>query len=330
MITERELSYADMQGIVSDGHVCGECGGRLTTAWVKGEYVLRCGNDIEHNTITRHDPEYDKRINEIRRVRKMDSIALVAMTETKMMERVNMARFPQDLTLLDKKLLAKVAITYGFDPLMGEVIVYQGRPYVSIDGRYRKAQETNELDGVQTRPATKQECKDWEIPEDDYFFHADVYRKGCAHPFEGWGRVRKAEVDKAKQSPRGAEFLPIATNPQRQAEKRAEAQGLRKGFHIPLPSIEDIGGEEELADAVVEASSINPDDIPWGQGTDVDNKVNKRDPATVQNIAQLQIALFKDFNMQPDAQKAELNIKSWGELTLTPAEAYTKVAGPRQ
>ena len=237
-----DLSYEDMQKLAAD-HVCGCCGSVVGVAWINGQWALRCGNDITHNTVTRHDKEYESQIQEIRRVQKLDSKSLMTMPEAKMIERVGMAKFPQDLTPGEKRLLAQVAITYGFDPLMGEVTIYQGRPWVSIDGRYRKAQETGELDGVETRPANKQERADWEIPDGDYFFRTEVYRKGAHHSFVGWGRVRHTETIIRDSNPGDAK-KPTVTNPQRMAEKRAEAQGLRKGFHIPLPSVEDIGTPE--------------------------------------------------------------------------------------
>ncbi len=205
----------------------------------KNGHVLKCGTDASHEGITRHDKQREAKIARIKEGSYLDSKSLMAMPEDRMLARVEMAKFPQDLTLSEKRLLAQVAITYGFDPLMGEVSIYQGRPYVSIDGRYRKAQETKQLDGVNTRPATREERTDWQIPEGDYFFHAEVYVKGASHSFVGWGRVFGAETVGGKG------FKPVEKNPQRMAEKRAEAQALRKAFHIPLPSREDIGTEEE-------------------------------------------------------------------------------------
>jgi len=251
-ISESEMLYAEMRKLVRDGHTCGQCGGRLDVAWRGKSYILRCGNDINHNTINRHDKEREEQIRQIKEIRGMDSKALQVMPEAMMLQRIDMARFPQELTVADKRLLAKVAITYGFDPLMKEVTIYQGNPYVSIDGRYRKAQETGRLDGVQTRPATKAEKVEWEIPDGDYFYRAEVFVKGASHPFVGWGRVFKSETVGGKG------FKPVEKNPQRMAEKRAEAQGLRKAFHIPLPSTEDIGVEEEearpLPPGVIEAT----------------------------------------------------------------------------
>ena len=179
---------------------------------------------------------------------------LMVMTEAKMIERVNMAKFPQDLNPAEKNLLTVVALTYGLDPLMKELSIYQGSPHVSIDGRYRKAQETGELDGVESRPATKQEREDWEIPDGDYFYHADIWRKGASHPFVGWGRVHKSETTpgSTKLNDTTSTYKPIQKNPQRMAEKRAEAMGLRKAFHIPLPSMEDIGAPDYDVESTAE------------------------------------------------------------------------------
>lgn len=244
MIPESEMSLNDMKRAEAEGYLCRECQSMVNIAWGGylgiNSYILRCSKDINHTGITRHDIKYEEQKKE---VFSMESKALMTMNETQMMERVNMARFPQDLTIADKKLLAQVAITYGFDPLMGEVSIYQGRPYVSIDGRYRKAQETGNLDGVESRPATKQERTDWQIPDGDYFFRGEVFVKGASRPFVAWGRVFQAETLGGKG------FKPVEKNPQRMAEKRAEAQALRKAFHIPLPSVEDIGSPDYDAES---------------------------------------------------------------------------------
>ena len=253
MITEETMTYDEMKKAVDQGYLCAKCQGALTIGWGGGfginGYILRCGNDINHTGITRHDKKYEQKIKE---GFSMDSNALMTMPEAAMMKRVEMARFPQELTVADKRLLAQVAITYGFDPLMGEVTIYEGRPYVSIDGRYRKAQETGRLDGVETRPASKKEKEDWQIPEGDWFFRSEVYVKDASHPFIAWGRVRASETrpGSRRQGDTTSTYKPIQNNPQRMAEKRAEAQALRKAFHIPLPSVEDIGSPDYDAESV--------------------------------------------------------------------------------
>ena len=222
-------------------NVCAVCGGTLFEYLdkVTKRTYLSCGN-TEHKGIKKEGL--------------MDSKSLMVMTEQDMERRISVAKFPQELTAVDKKILNIAARTYGFDPLMGEISIYQGRPYVNIDGRYRKAQETGNLDGVETRPATEDEKLTWQIPEGDYFFRSEVSVKGASKPFVGWGRVFLSETTGGKG------FKPVEKNPQRMAEKRAEAQALRKSFHIPLPSYEEIGSPEDLP-VNLEIKEIKPEQI---------------------------------------------------------------------
>ncbi len=221
----------------------------------------------------------------------MDSTALEKMSENQMLARIGAAKFPQELTPSEKKLLAMVAITYGFDPLMGEITIYQGRPYVSIDGRYRKAQETGQLCGVKTRPATREEREAWQIPIDDYFYHAEVNVKGGGfNYFEGWGRVRKEETKPGSKNDPNSTYKPIQFNPQRMAEKRAEAMALRKAFHINLPSLETRGTEDEEAPVNLETGEV------------IDTTISKPDPAKAEkDIANL----FDDGPSQPPATSGQ-------------------------
>jgi len=163
----------------------------------------------------------------------MESTALQKMDERTMLSRVNQAKWPKELSTTDRQLIAKVSIEYGLDPLFGELMVYQGRPYVTIDARRRKAQETCNLDGINSRPATVAEKKSRQTPDNDYLFFCEVWVKGASHAFTGWGHVREKET-------KGSDYLPIVNDPMFMAEKRAEAQALRRAFHIPLPSAEEI------------------------------------------------------------------------------------------
>ncbi len=261
-ITPDQMSYEEMEKVAKNPYYkCGECGGRLNLAWGGSldweGYILRCGIDVSHNTITKYNKKREEFMSEVRETSEQSSTALMAMTETQMVERVDTAKFVKDLTVPEKRLLAAACITYGFDPIMHELTIFQGNPFVSVDGRYRKAQETGRLDGVETRPATQDEKTAWGIPEGDYFLRAEVYVKGSSRPFVGWGRVRKVETQ-------GKEFLPVVNNPQRMAEKRAEAQALRKAFHIPLPSAEYIGVPED-AYPVVKVEGVGQVDKGTGE-----------------------------------------------------------------
>jgi hypothetical protein len=240
---------------------------------------------------------------------------------------------------------------------MGEVSIYQSRPYVSIDGRYRKAQETGQLDGVETRPANKQEREDWQIPEGDYFFRSEVYVRGASRPFVAWGRVHKAETIGGKG------FKPVEKNPQRMAEKRAEAQALRKAFHIPLPSIEDIGSPDYDIESTVREVDTTTGEIPEAKEKEATKKPQQpapepvtsagepvegetkaeipaeveipasigkvkrpdRDPESVKTLADLFKACHNDFGMQPKIVLKELGYSSQSDVSESPSECYQKI-----
>ncbi len=242
MITEADLSYEDMTKRAKT-HVCGQCAGPLNIAWYDGGWILRC-QDIAHNTITSHrkkSADYLEGEKLFRRLQGMDSKALMEMPEAQMMVRVGQAKWPKDLTKAENEMITKIAVSYGFDPLLSELMIYQGAPYVTINGRYRKAQESNQFDGLNSRPATQAEREARNAGEGDYLYMAEAWRKGSGHPFVGWGRVKAKET-------KGNENLPVVKDPDRQAEKRAESMALRKGFSlpIPLPSWEE--AQERLAE----------------------------------------------------------------------------------
>jgi hypothetical protein len=56
----------------------------------------------------------------------------------------------------------------------------------------------------------------------------------------------------------------------------------------------------------------------------------ERDTESLKTIEDLQKALKEDFGLEPIQQLAELNIKYWTDLTLTPAKAYEYVASTRR
>ncbi|GAJ08853.1 unnamed protein product, partial [marine sediment metagenome] len=159
-----------------------------------------------------------------------------------------------DLTAPERQLMAEISISYGLDPLMNELMIYQGNPYPTINARYRKAQETGKFDGIDTRPASKEERTQRNAKEGDYLYRCEVWVKGASHPFVGWGRVRAAET-------KGSEHLPIVKDPDRQAEKRAEAMGLRKGFSMPVPFKSWEEFEEEKAERVIKDEVIDVDPL---------------------------------------------------------------------
>jgi hypothetical protein len=240
-------------------HTC-SCGANLTKAWggATGHncFMLRCANNIGHNTF-HVKGQIDKVPENLRReYTKIMTTEIAKMNESQMLARVNQARFPAELSANERRLMAQIALQYELDPLMNELTIYQGRPYVTYDGRMRKAQETQELDGVETCPASKDEREAFELKPGDKLWKAIVYKKGSSRGYTGWGKVRAAETEapvKSDGSKGRAGYRPTETNPDRMAEKRAEMFAIRKAFHLPLPTMIDgvsAGDEDEAEEAL--------------------------------------------------------------------------------
>lgn len=238
-IYDCDMPKADMEAAARNGATCGQCDGRLTVAFggffgYQG-WILRC-RKLEHNTIKAKGKPSEKEqvVINMYKGKTMQGAELTKMTENQMIGRINQARFPQELSPDHKKMLAGIAIEYGLDPLMGELVIYQGKPYITMDGRLRKAQETEKYDGVHVEVATAEQKVAMGYKAEDFVWRADVYRIGASHAFEGWGYVTQKEMS-MNTNP----HLPIVKNPSQHAQKRAIVKALRMAFHVPLPSFED-------------------------------------------------------------------------------------------
>lgn len=156
----------------------------------------------------------------------------------------------------EKTILVRAALDYGLDPLMGELTIFQGKPFVSIDGRLRKAHETELFDGIESRPATEDERKARNTATGNKLWRSEVFKKGCTHGFVGWGEVKEAEMHRN-------ENLPTTAWPDRMAEKRSQVMALRLAFYLPLPSFEDIGNEaQEPPKAFIDSTATVVKDQP--------------------------------------------------------------------
>jgi hypothetical protein len=246
------MPLAEMKKLAEFRHC--KCGGCLTIAW-GGAFgvqckILRCGRDVTHTQMESVKPwsEKDRQINDDKRrfrnhMPMNNSLTILQPEEMK-------RRFADAgllKTALDPNLLnviVGVALQYQLDPLMGEIMIYQGRLYVTRDGRLRNAQESGQFDGIDTRPANLEEKQARGLEKEDYLFRAEAWVKGASHPFVGWGTVKKKEVDKKNTGP-SSDFLPIVNDPAAMAEKRAQVKALKLAFHLNLPSAEDVGSEED-------------------------------------------------------------------------------------
>lgn len=133
----------------------------------------------------------------------------------------------------DQQRAALVAFSMhtGLRPEHGEVMIYQGRFYVTMAGRVRNAHKNGLFDGVKARPASTKEKVEAGYEETDLVWITDVFRKGSREPFRGWGKVTREEINKARAGER-TKHTPVAKHPVEMARKRSEYDGLRIAFPL--------------------------------------------------------------------------------------------------
>ncbi len=271
MITD--LDEATMAQMVRT-HQCGDdgCKGRLSVAWGGfwnlDQYILRCGLNAEHSTIAKirrvrelYDPKTGEWIEMGMDAVKETSLA-IPTDRPGMLARVAEADaiglFPDKASPDQKQVLAAVCLAYGLDPLLGELIPYQGRPYITINGRRRLDAQAGHNPSIKFRPLTQE--------EKEYYREADAFTDGDLAEFcllttehgntvEGFGRVLASE--KKKTGGKGDDFLPLKNRPIEMVHKRSEyrarlmAYGPAAAIMGTAPGIHVIEGE------VVEGSVVS-------------------------------------------------------------------------
>lgn len=103
---------------------------------------------------------------------------------------------------------------------LGEVMIYQGKPYVTLAGRIRIAHRTGLLNGMFPRPASQHETRAFGATDDEVVWTCEVWRIGISRPFRGWGVASR----KNDRNPVAKQF------PREMAKKRAKYDALALAF----------------------------------------------------------------------------------------------------
>ena len=156
---------------------------------------------------------------------------------------------------------------YGFSPQL-HLTLYQGRVTVNVDGQFWWArQHSRERFDIITKPIPNADKAQYGIAPIEIGCIAEIYRVGSNRPAcTGFGRASR---DGRNPVARGSAVE--AQHPYRMAEKRAEAQALRKWL-----AIGDVQLPDDLAEAWDEEEAS--EDVVWD--TTVDSQVSPR-PANV-------------------------------------------------
>jgi hypothetical protein len=128
--------------------------------------------------------------------------------------------------------LREMSMQFGFSLAMGDVILLEGRWYVTHTGLIRLAQH-NGCAGIHVRPVP--EFSD--PPTERWAFEATVYKSRTCRGFVGFGDADPSNVSSLVQ---GAEM--------RVAETRAVNRALRKAYGIGICSIEEVGSSPAPSD----------------------------------------------------------------------------------
>lgn len=149
--------------------------------------------------------------------------------------------FPRDMSELQAVALAKLAVAYRLDPFAEEIILYQAKPYLTLRGAERVANDHPQFDGMEVRPATDAERKAFRARDDEHLWVATVWRKDRRLPFVNYGRCGPSDRNALKDA-WGPEL----------AMKRAKHRALRDAFSLPALGIDEAGHGRDSGPAAAE------------------------------------------------------------------------------
>lgn len=224
----------------------------------------------------------------------MSGRELAVANENTMLQRIESSRWLKSLSADDRRSLAQLSVQYGFDPLMKELVIYEGSPYITVAGLIRMAHRQKMFAGVEDRPMSEEERKQYGYNAPVCWI-AKVYRKDWRVPAVGTGR---ANPDKPLRE------NPIERHhPEWMARSRALRQALKLAFPHFLPFEEFETAEER---------GIDPEtgEILDGQAVAV-SEPNGHDEAPEGFVDEVEVVDYDDDDLQ--AKIAE-RYKSVGAL----------------
>jgi hypothetical protein len=192
---------------------------------------------------------------------------------------------------------------------LGEIMLYQGKPYITIDGRIRIAHRSGLLNGIDPGPASSMERTRYIVKDGEHLWKCYVFKKGALKPFIGWGHVRLGDRNPVSK-----------THPQEMAKKRAKYDALRLAF----PPNEELTPlhEQYIQEAEDEAKRLSPSQMT-GDYDDApdDETVLTEEIAADARVTQPAADDTPSFEEEP-AIESDLNA-----MTLEQAKAVTLI-GP--
>lgn len=229
-------------------HVCSKCGGMLKTIYDDGydEYESVCATDGTHRGFKRKlasaevvkRGELDKELGQGVQAATEQALQQPGVYNPLMPREDVATRIP--LTPTTIRMLQQFAADIGLKFHLGHVCLYQGHPYITIDGYYYLKNQRGYAFAVHTAPMTDKQRTAYRVGEGDHAYIAEAITAGGDVLNRGIGIVTADEMNKPSKNNPDSFAAPVVHNkPQIMAEKRAEWQLLQKmvplGVDTPMP-----------------------------------------------------------------------------------------------
>jgi len=172
-------------------------------------------------------------------VEPMSDQALALQSEQAIIQRIEQARWLAELQPRDRQSLAHLSQKYGLDPLMKELTLYEGQPYIMVTGLIRIAHRQKQFAGLEDRPMSQEERTQYGYKA-PFCWMVKVYRSDWQVPAVGTGTAdpgspfRNNPIEKVR--------------PEWMARSRALRQALKLAFPHSLPFEEVASAEEQGID----------------------------------------------------------------------------------
>jgi hypothetical protein len=243
LATTSRDGFKEAERTVRD-YVCGDCGGRLTAIWRGDRYAAVCARwPDEHEHLRSHAEaaadDLRQRLEDNPKLAQtlamhgapipLTSQALRSLSDEQLRSRVEV-KFADmgDATPALRGQIIALCKTYLLDPVF-DLMIYQGRPYITYEGRLRKLRESAYYRGHKVRPLLRDEKEAWSFKPEDIVVVCEV-DMGSHGTVTDFGVVRAV-----------GEVSPVARqHPQQLAIKRAVARASRQAVGIDLPTF-DVG-----------------------------------------------------------------------------------------
>jgi len=291
------MIYPAPPGIKANRYMCGECGAGLAMPWMETAkdahgynfqiYALKCVNNSTHETYVEKNNGRTKTLSgpdglkievDVMTQRPTTGADIVLIeseaSALAVVKRQNsLATWPDSKDMNESQMaaLAHVAYHYQMDIIMGEIMPFQGKPFITIKGRRRHDKREGHRMGITFRMPREDELQFWMTAgamKAGDLIQIAVGTEPDGLVTEAMGRVLASEKP---ATAKGQEFLPIEVRKLEMAQKRAESRlremvfgaiGKPQGLNLETPILSEGEGVGIIEGTYREIPQDQPESEP--------------------------------------------------------------------